>query len=40
MDYVRTLSSVLNQKDRQRQVFSLPQNPWPLKPATPRSSQE
>jgi hypothetical protein len=40
MDYVRSLSSVLDEKDRRRQVFSLPQNPWPLKPATPGSSQE
>jgi 6-hydroxynicotinate reductase len=40
MDYLRPLRSVMDEKDRQRQVFSLPQNPWPLKPARPRSSQE
>ncbi len=40
MDHLRPLRSVLDEKDRQRQVFSPPQNPWPLKPARPRSSQE
>jgi 6-hydroxynicotinate reductase len=32
VDYVRPLSEVLAEKERQRQVTSLPQNPWPLKP--------
>ena len=40
MDYVRPLSWFLEEKNRQRQVSSLPQNPWPLRPAAPRSSQE
>jgi hypothetical protein len=40
MDHLRPLRSVLDEKDRQRQVFSRSQNPWPLKPARPRSSQE
>jgi 6-hydroxynicotinate reductase len=32
VDYVRPLGEVLAEKDRQRQLTSLPQNPWPLKP--------
>src|SRR6202790_3270914 len=40
MDYVRPLSSLMDEKNRQRQVSSQSQNPRPLKPATPRSSQE
>jgi hypothetical protein len=40
MDYVRTLSSLMEEKNRHRQVSSLPRNPWPLQPAAPRSSQE
>ena len=31
MDYVRPLAEVLRTKERQRQVTSLPENPWPLK---------
>ena len=34
MDYVRPLGEVLAEKERQRQLTSLPQNPWPLKPST------
>jgi hypothetical protein len=33
MDYLRPLAEILREKDRQRQVTSLPENPWPLKPA-------
>ena len=32
VDYVRPLGEVLAEKERQRQLTSLPQNPWPLKP--------
>jgi hypothetical protein len=32
MDYVRPLDEVLRETQRQRQLSSLPQNPWPLKP--------
>ena len=32
VDHVRPLNEVLAEKERQRQVASLPQNPWPLKP--------
>jgi 6-hydroxynicotinate reductase len=32
VDYVRPLAEVLEVKERQRQLISLPQNPWPLKP--------
>ncbi len=32
MDYVRPLDEVLREKQRQRQLSSLPQNPWPLNP--------
>jgi 6-hydroxynicotinate reductase len=32
MDYVRPLEEVLREKERQRQLTSLPENPWPLKP--------
>ncbi|MGC2769628.1 MAG: hypothetical protein WB607_29300 [Candidatus Acidiferrum sp.] len=31
MDYVRPLDEVLREKQRQRLLTSLPQNPWPLK---------
>ena len=30
MDYVRPLDEVMREKERQRQLTSLPQNPWPL----------
>ncbi len=32
VDYVRPLAEILKEKERQRQITSLPQNPWPLKP--------
>jgi 6-hydroxynicotinate reductase len=32
MDYVRPLKEVLHEKQRQRQIASLPENPWPLEP--------
>ena len=32
VDVVRPLAEVLEEKERQRQVGALPQNPWPLKP--------
>jgi hypothetical protein len=32
MDHVRPLSEVLAEKERKRQVHSLPENPWPLQP--------
>jgi 6-hydroxynicotinate reductase len=32
VDYVRTLGDVLKEKERQRQLTSHAQNPWPLKP--------
>jgi 6-hydroxynicotinate reductase len=32
MDFVRPLEDVLQEKQRQRQLNSLPENPWPLKP--------
>jgi len=32
LDYVRPLAAVLEEKERRRQLASLPQNPWPLKP--------
>lgn len=32
VDYVRPLGDVVKEKERQRQLSSLPQNPWPLKP--------
>jgi len=38
VDYVRPLAEVLAEKERQRQLPSLPQNPWPLKPL-PGSSE-
>lgn len=38
MDYVRPLDEILREKQRQRQIASLPQNPWPLKPPRPRDS--
>jgi len=34
VDSVRPLTEVLAEKARQRQVTSLPENPWPLKPLT------
>jgi hypothetical protein len=33
MDFVRPLEEVLEEKERQRQLSSLPGNPWPLRPA-------
>jgi len=30
MDYIRSLEEVMREKDRQRQLTSLPDNPWPL----------
>src|SRR5215472_18206261 len=32
VNFVRPLLEVLEEKERQRQVGALPQNPWPLKP--------
>jgi 6-hydroxynicotinate reductase len=32
MDYARPLREILREKQRQRQLASLPENPWPLKP--------
>jgi len=32
VNFVRPLAEVLEEKERQRQVGALPQNPWPLKP--------
>jgi len=37
VDYVRPLAAVLEEKERRRQLASLPQNPWPLKPYTASS---
>jgi hypothetical protein len=34
MDFVRTLEEILREKQRQRQLTSLPENPWPLKPSS------
>src|SRR6202166_3825745 len=34
VDYIRPLEEVLQEKERQRQVSSHAQNPWPLKPHT------
>jgi 6-hydroxynicotinate reductase len=34
MEFVRTLDEVMHEKQRQRQLPSLPENPWPLKPAS------
>jgi len=34
MAYVRPLDDVMREKQRQRQLTSLPENPWPLKPPT------
>ena len=39
MEFVRTLDEVMREKQRQRQLTSLPENPWPLKPA-PRSEED
>lgn len=39
MEFVRTLDEVMREKQRQRQVSSLPENPWPLKP-TPNSERD
>jgi 6-hydroxynicotinate reductase len=33
MDSVRPLEEIMREKQRQRQVTSLPENPWPLKPS-------
>jgi hypothetical protein len=32
MDFVKRLEKVMQEKQRQRQVISLPDNPWPLRP--------
>jgi hypothetical protein len=32
MDYIRPLQAVLREKDRQRQIATSPENPWPLEP--------
>ena len=32
LNFVRPLAEVLEEKERQRQIGALPQNPWPLKP--------
>ena len=40
MDHVRPLEEVLRGKHRQRQVSSLPENPWPLQPPKERNSSE
>ena len=32
MGFVRPLDEVLRENARQRQLTSLPENPWPLKP--------
>jgi 6-hydroxynicotinate reductase len=34
MEFVRTLDEVMCEKQRQRQLISLPENPWPLKPTS------
>jgi len=39
MEFVRTLDEVTREKQRQRQLASLPENPWPLKPG-PKSEGE
>lgn len=33
MDFVRPLEEILREKQRQRQMKSLPENPWPLRPS-------
>jgi 6-hydroxynicotinate reductase len=38
MDCVRPLNEVLREKQRQRQLALLPENPWPLKPPTESDS--
>lgn len=40
MDSVRPLQEILGEKERQRQIASSPQNPWPLKPPSFGSSHE
>ena len=40
MDYVRPLDDVLREKQRQRQLTSSPQNPWPLRPSDDRDSHK
>jgi 6-hydroxynicotinate reductase len=35
MDCIRPLEAILREKDRQRQIATSPQNPWPLEPPTP-----
>jgi hypothetical protein len=37
MNYVRPLDEVLREKERRRQLTSLPENPWPLKPSKSES---
>jgi 6-hydroxynicotinate reductase len=38
MDYLRPLEDILREKERQRQLTSLPGNPWPLKPTPERGA--
>jgi len=40
MDHVRPLGEVMREKQRQRQVSSLPENPWPLRPQRTNDSTE
>jgi 6-hydroxynicotinate reductase len=39
MDSIRSLHDVLKEKERQRKVASLPENPWPLKPMKTEGSE-
>jgi len=39
MDSVRPLNEVLREKERQRQIASSPENPWPLRPPSPGSDE-
>jgi len=39
MDSVRPLSDILSEKQRHRQLTSLPANPWPLKPSLEKDSE-
>jgi len=39
MDHVQPLETVLQEKERQRQLRSLPDNPWPLKPPASENPQ-
>ncbi len=40
MDYVRPLEDVLQEKQRQRKLNSLPENPWPLNPPAENDSHK